>query len=53
MSITINIEKWDSCKKRAFASTWDDFCIESWKKLVSYANKKKSLSHFLSILVVI
>ena len=40
MSITINIEKWDSCKKTAFASTWDDFCIESWKKLVSYANKK-------------
>ena len=40
MSITINIEDWDSCKKTAFASTWDDFCIESWKKLVSYANKK-------------
>lgn len=37
MSININIEEWDSCKKTAFASTWDDFYIESWKKLVSYA----------------
>ena len=40
MSIIINIANWDSCKKTAFASTWDDFCIESWKKLVSYGNLK-------------
>lgn len=39
MSIVINIEKWDNCKKSVFVTTWDDFCIDSWKKLTDYANK--------------
>ena len=40
------IAKWDSCMKTAYASTWDDFCIESWRKLVEYANNKGILLTF-------
>ena len=39
--VSATLETWDGCRRAAFASTWDDFCIESWKKLVEQANQKQ------------
>ncbi len=42
----INIEYWDYGKKTAYTCTWDDYCIDSWKKIIKYANKKDIKNSF-------
>ena len=47
--MSINIENWDSCKKSVFISTWDDFCVTSWRKITQNANKNNiSLTFFIN-----